>query len=61
MESRSTYWLVAPSALVFTVLFIAPMAFFVILSFWQVEYFELSTEPTLANYGDVFTDYWAAI
>ena len=30
-------------------LFIAPMAFFVLLSFWQVEYFELSTEPTIAE------------
>ncbi|MEQ1941636.1 ABC transporter permease [Mesorhizobium sp. VNQ89] len=58
MESRSNYWLVAPSALIFVVLFIAPMTFFVVLSFWQVEYFELSTEPTLANYRDVFVNYW---
>jgi spermidine/putrescine transport system permease protein len=58
MENRSTYWLVAPSALVFCVLFVAPMAFFVVLSFWQVEYFELSTEPTLSNYSDVFANYW---
>ena len=58
MENRSTYWLVAPSALVFCVLFIAPMAFFVVVSFWQVEYFELSTEPTIANYRDVFANYW---
>lgn len=58
MESRSSYWLLAPSALVFCALFIAPMAFFVVVSFWQVEYFELSTEPTLANYRDVFANYW---
>jgi len=58
MESRSNYWLLAPSALIFCVLFIAPMAFFVVLSFWQVEYFELSTEPTLSNYRDVFANYW---
>lgn len=58
MEDRSTYWLVAPSALIFLALFIAPMAFFVVLSFWQVEYFELSTEPTLVNYRDVFVNYW---
>ena len=58
MENRSTYWLVAPSALVFCVLFVAPMAFFVVVSFWQVEYFELSTEPTIANYRDVFANYW---
>ena len=58
MENRSTYWLVAPSALVFCVLFIAPMAFFVVVSFWQVEYFEMSTEPTIANYRDVFANYW---
>ena len=58
MENRSTYWLVAPSALVFCVLFIAPMAFFVVVSFWRVEYFEMSTEPTIANYRDVFANYW---
>jgi spermidine/putrescine transport system permease protein len=58
MENKSTYWLVAPSALVFCVLFIAPMAFFVLVSFWQVEYFELSTEPTIVNYRDVFANYW---
>lgn len=57
MESRSDYWLVAPSALVFIALFVAPMTYFVVLSFWQVEYFELSTEPTLANYRDVFSSY----
>jgi spermidine/putrescine transport system permease protein len=58
MESRSSYWLVAPSALIFVALFIAPIAFFVVLSFWQVEYFELSTDATLANYRDVFANYW---
>ena len=57
MESRSDYWLVAPSALVFIALFVAPMTYFVVLSFWQVEYFELSTEPTVANYRDVFSSY----
>ena len=34
------------------------MAFFVVVSFWQVEYFEMSTEPTIANYRDVFANYW---
>ncbi len=42
-------------------LFIAPMAFFVVVSFWQVEYFELSTEPTIVNYRDVFANYWHAM
>ncbi len=55
MESQVNYWLVAcPSALVFVALFIAPMAFFVVLSFGSVEYFELGAAPTLANYRDVF-------
>ena len=61
MENRFTYWLVAPSALIFFALFIAPMAFFVVLSFWQVEYFELSTEPTISNYRDIFANYWHVI
>lgn len=58
MKNISTYWLIAPSALVFCVLFIAPMAYFVSLSFWQVEYFALSAKPTIANYRDVFANYW---
>jgi spermidine/putrescine transport system permease protein len=29
-----------------------------VVSFWQVEYFELSTEPTIVNYRDVFANYW---
>lgn len=58
MHGKSHYWLVAPSAAIFCALFIAPVAFFVVLSFWRVEYFELSTEPTLANYRDVFAGYW---
>ena len=58
MENRfNAYWLAAPSALIFLAAFIAPMAFFVLLSFWQVEYFVLSTEPTLMNYGEVFANY----
>ncbi|MBL8582156.1 MAG: ABC transporter permease [Rhizobiaceae bacterium] len=59
MENRLTaYWLAAPSALIFVVLFIAPMAFFVVLSFWQVDYFVLTPAATLANYRDVFVNYW---
>ena len=58
MENRSNYWLIAPSALIFVALFIAPMAFFVLLSFWQVQYFELSTDLTILNYRDVFVNYW---
>lgn len=58
MENRNTaYWLAAPSALIFLAAFVAPMAFFIVLSFWQVDYFELSTEPTLRNYAEVLTDY----
>lgn len=59
MENKSTaYWLAAPSALIFVALFIAPMGFFVVLSFWQVEYFVLSPTATLVNYRDVFANYW---
>ncbi len=58
MERQSTpYWLAAPSALLFAAAFIAPMLYFVLLSFWQVEYFELFREFTTQNYADVVTRY----
>lgn len=59
MENRFTaYWLAAPALLIFVAFFIAPMVYFLVLSFWKVEYFELSRTFTLVNYSDVFTSYW---
>jgi len=62
MEKQSTpYWLAAPSALLFVAAFVAPMLYFVVLSFWQVEYFELLREFTTVNYLDTVTQYRNAL
>ena len=58
MERQFTpYWLAAPSALIFATAFVAPMIYFILLSFWQVDYFALLREFTLRNYQDVFSNY----
>ncbi len=57
MKSTSSYWLLAPSALIFVVLFIVPMGYFLVLSFWHVEYFEIVADPTFANYQEGYSRY----
>lgn len=59
MENRATpYWLAAPALTIFTLFFIVPIGYFVVLSFWRVEYFELTRDASLINYRDVFASYW---
>ena len=60
MESRKLpYLLIAPSAAIFALLFVAPFAYFFLISFWQVRLYRLRAEFTLANYARVGTDYWS--
>ena len=53
-RQRGNYALIAPSAAVFAVLFIAPFAYFFLLSFWQVKLFVLSSELTTQNYVEAY-------
>ena len=58
MESRKLpYLLIAPAAAIFALLFVAPFAYFFVISFWQVRLYKLRAEFTLANYARVGTDY----
>src|SRR5262245_34671329 len=51
--------LVAPSLLVFICLFIAPTLYFLLVSFWRFESYELIREFNLDNYREVVADYLA--
>ena len=53
-RQRSNYVLIAPSAAIFAALFIAPFAYFFILSFWQVKLFVLSADLTTKNYVEAY-------
>jgi spermidine/putrescine transport system permease protein len=55
MRDRSaTYLLLAPAALIFGTLFILPLAYFLVISFWRVVLFKLKPDFTIANYLQVF-------
>ncbi len=49
--------LMLPSATIFVVLFLAPVAYFFVLSFWRVQSFQLKPDLTLQQYRTVFADY----
>ena len=58
MESRRrNYLLVAPSAGLYAVLFIAPFIYFVVISFWDIKNYQLTPDLTGANYVETFDRY----
>lgn len=58
MNSRSTpYLLTAPSAIIFAATFIVPFLYFFVISFWIVDYFEMTPAATLANYREMASKY----
>jgi spermidine/putrescine transport system permease protein len=58
MESRKLpFLLIAPAATIFTLLFVAPFAYFLVLSFWTVRSYRLHSDFSFAAYERVATDY----
>jgi spermidine/putrescine transport system permease protein len=51
------YALVGPSLGLFAFLFVAPLVYFFLVSFWQFRSYRLVHEPTLANYAEVLRTY----
>jgi hypothetical protein len=49
--------LLLPSVAVFTVLFLSPLVYFFIVSFWEVKTFQLRATFTFKNYIDTFNEY----
>ena len=48
-----SYALVGPSISLFTVLFVAPLVYFFLVSFWQFRSYRLVRDPTFSNYAEV--------
>jgi spermidine/putrescine transport system permease protein len=55
MRDRSApYLLLAPAALIFGTLFVLPLIYFLVISFWRVRLFKLKPDFTFVNYMQVF-------
>lgn len=57
MTRRAALLLTLPSALVFAGLFVVPLGWFALLSFWRVDLFDIDRTLTLANYREVWDRY----
>jgi spermidine/putrescine transport system permease protein len=58
MNSRSLpYILTAPSAIIFAATFVVPFVYFFVISFWIVDYFEMTPAATLVNYREMADKY----
>ena len=51
------YWLLIPSVGAFALLFLSPIVFFFVVSFWEVKLFKLNPTFTLANYVRTYHEY----
>ena len=52
------YWLLAPSLGAFALLFLSPIVFFFVVSFWEVRLFKLDPTFTLKNYVRTANEYF---
>ena len=58
MNSRTLpYALTLPSAIIFFAVFVLPFIYFFIISFWIVDFFEVTPAATLANYHEIYVKY----
>ena len=60
-ELRANGLLMLPSAAVFLLIFVAPVSYFFILSFWRAKSYKLVPDFSLANYIRVFDQYHEAL
>ena len=57
MARAAGLWPLAPALLVFLGLFVAPLAYFLVISFWSVKARVMRPDFTLKNYVATFADY----
>ncbi|MFT5113795.1 MAG: spermidine/putrescine transport system permease protein [Parasphingorhabdus sp.] len=50
-------WLLVPSSLIFTLLFVFPISYFFVISFWRVRTYRLRVDATFDQYLKVFSDF----
>ncbi len=53
--------LLAPSSAIFLALFLVPLSYFFVISFWRVRTYKLRPDATLEQYGTVFAEYWQSL
>jgi spermidine/putrescine transport system permease protein len=53
-DRGATYLLLAPAAVIFGTLFVLPLAYFLVISFWRVQLFKLKPDFSFVNYLQVF-------
>lgn len=58
---RTSGPLMLPSAAVFLLVFVAPLSYFFVLSFWRVKSYKLVPDLSFANYSRVFDQYHEAL
>jgi spermidine/putrescine transport system permease protein len=54
-------WSVLPAFAVFALLFVGPLAFFLVVSFWRLRAYKLVPDFTFDNYLDVWNEYLHAV
>ncbi len=52
------FWLLVPAVGAFALLFLSPLVFFFVVSFWEVKLFKLDPTFTLANYVRTYHEYF---
>lgn len=52
---------ILPAATVFILLFLVPLGYYLVISFWRLKAYRLTPDFTLANYSEVFHEYLASL
>lgn len=52
---------ILPAAAVFVLLFLIPLVYYLVISFWRLKSYRLTPDFTLANYSEVFHEYLASL
>jgi spermidine/putrescine transport system permease protein len=60
-ERRTTVLLLAPALGIFGILFVLPLIYFFVISFWRVVLFKLKPDFTFVNYGQVYDQHTATL
>src|SRR5215510_3099390 len=60
-EHRLTALLLAPAMAIFAILFILPLVYFFVISFWRKVLFAMQPDFTAVNYGAVYDQHLATL
>lgn len=58
MQALRRLWPALPATAVFVLLFVAPLSFLFVVSFWKKSLFQVVPDFTLDAYGRAIADYW---